>query len=204
MKKTAVISTILAIMTVQVQAQKISTFDKVFTFGIGYLFGQMSHVGGHIVTYNITKPGIGPMIIAWDKNQFPPIYETVSYYIGTSKKKFAWTDAGGFLGEIVSSEAILATSNLQHGDDYNYMLLGWLAQTVANPLMYSIRDWVTPGGYGDFKDLQDDTGINRHVFEAITLAHAALTVARVFWKLDGTRNIQVSSTPTSVSLTIKF
>jgi hypothetical protein len=45
----------------------------------------------------------------------------------------------GLAGEIIASEIILSSSSLRRDNgDYNYFLLGFLAQTIVNPIIYTI------------------------------------------------------------------
>lgn len=112
---------------------------------------------------------------------------------------------GGFAGEFIASEIILASSSLKTDDGgNNYFLLGWLAMTIVSPFANSIRDGVTRGGYGDIQTIRD-MGQNEKVVEAFILAHALVTAARVAIKLGNHgEHLQVSSTPTSVTISLRF
>lgn len=198
MKNIALVIVASLAMAESVKAQS-SPVEKILLFGMGYLSGHVAHELGHITTSDAFNV---PMHIVTDWNQFPPVYELVSPF--ARRRNIEVEAEGGFMAEIVSSEIILATTNnLSWGNDYDCYLLGWLTMTIADPILYTIRDQMTPGGWGDLQVIQE-VGGNKRAVEAMVIAHSILTFARVMLKLGDGRTVQISSTPMSVNICINF
>jgi hypothetical protein len=172
--------------------------------GAGYLSGHAAHEMGHMLTGKVV--GVNTHF-AWRPDlvsAYPPI--AVMSDKNAPRNRRATTATGGFMGEIVSSEIILNSSSLQTEEGgYNYYLIGWVAQTIVNPIVYSILDSSTPGGWegGDLQSIER-LGGDKATVRAFILGHAAINFLRLGFKLDAIHNIQISSTPSSISLAVSF
>ena len=189
---------------------------KLLAFAGGYLTGHVSHEMGHQLVSQFTGINIGwksapaPFFINWEMQYPDEVYFTFNNGVKImhlnpireqQRATIAW---GGFGGEVLSSEIILASSPLHDGEgDYNYFLLGWLTMTVMNPIIYTIY---TNNNKSDFDDIKDlvRVGNNEKYIKGFMLTHAAVTALRVFLKLKDSDRIQINSTPTSISMQISF
>ena len=180
-----------------------SVFERIMLFGAGYLSGHAVHEAGHVIASRLT--GI-PMQFVFTPNDWPPFEEEIPFTPYMNRGRVMMVNEAGFGAEMAASEFILDnTPTLNTNSGYDCYLLGVLAETIVNPLAYTLIDRLTPGGWGDLRCIRQMGGEQaREDVEAIIVAHAALTLARVAWKLGDGRTFQISSTPTSVDLCVNF
>jgi len=189
---------------------------KFLAFAGGYLTGHASHEMGHQLTSQFTGINIGwksapaPFFINWEMQYPDEVYFTfnegkkIMHLNPVREQQRATIARGGFCGEVVSSEIILASSSLKYDDgEYNYFLLGWLTMTVMNPIIYTIY---TNNNKSDFDDIKDlvRVGNNEKYIKGFMLTHATVTALRTILKLKETDRFQISSTPTSMPIQISF
>jgi hypothetical protein len=116
--------------------------NDLLLFASGYLAGHVCHESGHFLVGSLQGVPVGLI----SGPQFPYVFYTLPGNLSPSQ--YRTIAAGGFVGELVSSEVILACSDLRQDDGSpNYFLLGMLAMTVVNPFVYTMRDYITLRDY---------------------------------------------------------
>ena len=206
---------LILICSMSLHAQDSFT-GKALAFAGGYLSGHIAHETGHqvaswiwnvpiywklsspLVTWNTT---ITDDNYIWSDTKGQYIYYKVNPY---KLRERGIVAMGGFGAEVISSEVILASSSLKHGDgEINYYLLGWLTMTVLNPIIYTVWTNNNNRSMDDFKGLAA-AGNNERLVKGFMLTHAAITALRIFLKLNTNDNFQVYSTTKSLNVQITF
>lgn len=198
MKKSVVLLTLLLLAPLfETRAQ--SWGVKLQQFAEGYALGQAMHEGGHF--FAARNEGV-PFGLSCGPN-FRPLV-AFELYGDVNKEQVGRIAMGGFGAEIVASELILSTSDLRTSDEYNYFLIGWVAQTIVCPLWYVWKDSATPGGWGDFRQIGNYTH-DRNSAKALVAGHAVLNLVRLAFKLKpGTHRFAVTTTPRSATIQFYF
>lgn len=205
MKRILIVTIALAIagFARQAQAQK-STVEKILLFGAGYFTGQTAHEAGHYLIAYASGTDIRP---TWNTRYFPPLGYDVSIY--TRWRNYSRIAAGGFLGEFLSSEIIFATSDIKSKDgEVDYFLCGWIMQTILSPIGYTILDRLDKNFNGDLRDIEfysnwHQGNHNRQGVEVFIVGHALMNFSRLIFRLQSSP-VEISSTPTSVTVSLKF
>lgn len=213
MKKILITTAILLIFSFT-NAQESSFGNKFLRFSLGYLTGHIAHESGHQVAAWIWNVPIEysiepyPSYLKWSvKNpQFVlrhcPNNPNLVYWEETPSHSTSMVALGGFGGEVISAEVILAISSLKHDDgEYNYYLLGWLTQTVVNSIVYTI--WCNSSHHStDYTVLS--VWHKSELVKGFMLTHAAVTALRTILKLSENDNFQIYSTNQSIEIQFSF
>jgi len=135
-----------------------------FEWFIGIAFGMLIHEGAHQIVADVNG---GRM--EWTSNG-----EWI--YRGKNAKAVA---LAGLASQAVTSEILLTR------DHQTNFTKGWLAFNVGNTVSYSVKNEITPGGYGDLGNFTRDEARN---IEIVLLAHSASVAHRLKWQFLPTRN----------------
>lgn len=203
-------------------AQK-STFEKILLFGSGYLTGHLAHEAGHQITaWSLDVPLYWQInnkfeYLFWDvREEFG--YNREWYWYAWNKKTYSLKQnsdfrkigivaTGGFGAEIVSSEIILATSSLKTTKgEINYFLLGWLTQTIANPILYVAVDNLSANSYGDLQTIEKYGG-NHHkknIVKTTIVIHAISVLLRTILKTADFNGAKISATRNTLLVSINM
>lgn len=143
----------------------------------------------------------------WNIKNFPPVTYEISER--TPLRLNGNISIGGFFLEFASSEIILASSDLKTDNgEYNYFLCGWITQTILSPISYIILDHANPDFYGDLRNIEICGGKklgkqNRRGVEIFIVGHALMNLSRLIFRLQSSP-VEINSTPTSVTVSLKF
>jgi hypothetical protein len=150
----------------EVTAARIDVIKKVVGFAAGWQCGLLFHEAGHAVAARLENVGMD-----WSDMSDPRWTAQTD-----NKSKLRVIAAAGYGAEVFSSEVILGANVIPKD---NAFILGWLAFDILNPLIYTLRDSLEKGGYGDMETLRN-SGVNTDIVKVALLAHAALSAYRLY------------------------
>lgn len=126
----------------------------------GYITGYAFHELGHSAASEITG------------SKYHYIYKNEPYYIIEKTKHPRYIATAGFMSDALIAEVCLI-------GDMNAYKKGIVLHSIINPIVYIVRDAVTP--YGDIKYFRESGG-DTNLLRAAIFTHAFFTAYRLYNK----------------------